>query len=207
VGSTEARPDHDAHWCELFERLADMFVADRTSVCHRSRTPSTLRPRTQPVVQHLSSALAGAAASTAAVCASLTALQGLLHWRRNASYTDAHFLRGYGYCELLGPSGHWRSERLALGLLLLGPELTYPEHAHPATEVYVVLSGNAQWRQSDGPWRQRSPASVIEHASMEPHAMRTDVEPLLAAYLWRDHLHAPARLLERTGSTGGDALR
>jgi hypothetical protein len=30
---------------------------------------------------------------------------------------------------------------------------------------------------------------------MEPHAMRTTDEPLLAAYLWQDHLKKPARLL------------
>ena len=49
------------------------------------------------------------------------------------------------------------------------------------------------------PWQERPPASVITHASMEPHAMRTGAEPLLAAYLWRDHLHEPARLVERSG--------
>jgi hypothetical protein len=204
VGSTDPVPNLDEHWHDLFERLASMFVADSSNVRHRLRAMDALPPQFQTVVQYLPAALAQAAASTAAACASLTALQGVLHWRQNATYADAHFLRGYGYCELLGPNGHWRSDRLALGLLLLGPELTYPEHAHPATEIYVVLSGNAQWRQGDRPWQQRRAAHVIEHASMEPHAMRTGAEPLLAAYLWRDHLHEPARLLERTAAAGDE---
>jgi hypothetical protein len=206
VGSTYLVSDHDRRWRELFERLADLFVADSSSIRER-RATDALRPQVQPVVQYLPAALARPDSHTAPVCESLTALQGLLHWRQNASYSDEHFLRGYGYCELLGPGGHWRSDRLALGLLLLGPQLTYPEHAHPATEVYVVLSGRAQWRQADRVWRTRPPASVIEHASMEPHAMCTGAEALLAAYLWRDHLHEPARLLQQTASPPGDELR
>jgi hypothetical protein len=204
VASTDPLPDLTGHWREVFERLAKMFAADVSNVRRRSRRPDALPPQFHSVVQYLPAALALAPPSTAAVCASLTALQGALHWRQNASYTDPHFLRGYGYCELLGPNGHWHTNRLALGLLLLGPELTYPEHAHPATEIYVVLSGNAQWRQGADPWRQRPPASVIQHASMEPHAMRTGAEPLLAAYLWRDHLHEPARLLERAAPPGDE---
>jgi mannose-6-phosphate isomerase-like protein (cupin superfamily) len=176
-----------------------MFAADSSNVRHRSHAPAALAPQFQSVVHHLPAALAEVPAAMAGVCVSLTALQGALHWRQNANYTDAGFLGGYAFCELLGPSGHWRSQLLSLGLLLLGPRLTYPDHVHPATEIYVVLSGHAQWRQGGRSWQARAPASVITHASMEPHAMRTGDEPLLAAYLWRDHLYEPARLLERTG--------
>jgi len=196
VGSTDPQRDLDEQWRELFEGLADMFAADSSNVRHRSRAPDVLSPQLQSVVQYLPAALADVPAETASVCASLTALQGALHWRQNTNYIDIGFLRSYAYCELLGPSGHWRSDRLSLGLLLLGPRLTYPDHVHPATEIYVVLSGHAQWRQGARPWQDQPPASVITHASMEPHAMRTGAEPLLAAYLWRDHLHEPARLLE-----------
>jgi hypothetical protein len=204
VGSTDPLTDLDGHWRELFERLAGMFAADGPNIQRRSQRPDALPPQFQSVVQHLPAALARATASTAAVCASLTVLQGALHWRQNSSYTDIAFLRGYAYCELLGPTGHWHTDRIALGLLLLGPGLTYPEHLHPATEIYVVLSGHAQWRQGNRPWRQRRPESVIEHASMEPHAMRTGAEPLLAAYLWRDHLLEPARLLEPAAPPGDE---
>jgi hypothetical protein len=36
---------------------------------------------------------------------------------------------------------------------------------------------------------------VIEHASGQTHAMHTDSEPLLAAYLWYDELHHSATLV------------
>jgi mannose-6-phosphate isomerase-like protein (cupin superfamily) len=158
-----------------------------------------LSPNMLDVVRYLPRALQSAQASTADACALLMQLRNALHWRQNGSYSDPAFLRRYAYCELLGPSGHWLHTEVALGLLLLAPDVTYPEHVHRATETYVVLSGDAQWRRGVEPWQPRAPGTVIRHGSMEPHAMRTRAEPLLAAYLWHDHLHEPARLISRTG--------
>ena len=57
------------------------------------------------------------------------------------------FLDGYAYCEVVGPHGHLRHPDVAMGLLLLGPHITYPEHAHPAAEIYAVVAGRAEWLQ------------------------------------------------------------
>jgi quercetin dioxygenase-like cupin family protein len=70
-------------------------------------------------------------------------------------------------------------------VLVLGPRVHYPAHHHAALELYVPLSGTARWQQGGGPYALRAPGSAIEHASNEPHAMRTDDEPLLALYCWR----------------------
>ena len=154
-----------------------------------------LLPAMLPVVQHLAVALGHFDAHTQRACNAVSKLKGALHWSQNSTYADQDFLQGYAYCELLGPRGHLQHRELALGLLLLQPVITYPAHAHPAVETYVVLSGHAQWRQGDHKWRERGPGDVITHASMEPHAMRTNAEPLLAAYLWQDHLDESARLV------------
>lgn len=159
------------------------------------------------VLRYVDSALAGGDSVTAPICVLIDQLKTELRWRQNASYVRADFvadfLDGYAYCELLGPSGHRVRGDIALGLLLLAPRVTYPAHAHPAAEVYAVIAGRADWRQGDGVWRRREPGQRIHHASMEPHAMRTADEPLLAAYLWQDHLHEGARLLRtKTVSKG-----
>ena len=189
--------ERESSWHPFFNRLADLLDTSGSKVRDLELVPGTLLPKTEPVVRHLLRALDLATAPTVAVCAQLSSLRGTLHWRQNSSYTDRDFLDRYAYCELLGPNGHWRHVDLALGLLLLGPGVTYPEHVHPAAETYVVLSGDGEWRQGHGQWRQHFPGDIIAHVSMEPHAMRTGSEPLLAAYLWRDHLHEPARLLSR----------
>jgi len=69
----------------------------------------------------------------------------------------------YGWTDLLGQSGSAPDERLACGVLLLGPELYYPPHQHEAEEMYVPLSGTAQWSQG----RPRlAAASAGQHDSL-----------------------------------------
>jgi mannose-6-phosphate isomerase-like protein (cupin superfamily) len=132
-------------------------------------------------------------------------LQGLgpyLAWRQNPNYSAAvlgtHFLANYGYAEIVGRSGLASSDRLAAGLLLLGPETAYPPHAHPATEHYFVLSGSAFWGLGDSPPTVRPPGSLIYHPSGIAHEMRTAKEPLLALYLWQGDLGTAASLVSQT---------
>ena len=118
-------------------------------------------------------------------------------WRQtySAKETDAVFLDNYGWSEILGTTGPLMGERIACGLLLLGPSTHYPRHRHEAEEIYLPLSGTAAWQQGGGVWRDRTPGALIHHASEEPHAMRTGAAPLLALYLWRSaNLAQKARL-------------
>ena len=96
------------------------------------------------------------------ICASIDRLASRrLQWRQNPNYVGADFLDGYAYCELVGPRGHLQHADVALGLLLLGPRVTYPEHAHPAAEIYGVVAGRAEWLQGDRIWRRRTPGELI----------------------------------------------
>lgn len=110
-----------------------------------------------------------------------------LAWRQTyaAAEMPPGFLDRYCWTELLGTRGHWCSDRLAAGFLLLGPDTLYPEHRHAAEEIYIVLAGTADWSRGGEGWRRRMPGEVVHHASKIPHAMRTGAEPLLALYLWR----------------------
>ena len=64
------------------------------------------------------------------------------------------FLKNYAWCEILGPEGLRSGLRIACGFLLLGPHTLYPRHRHAAEEIYLPLSGTAQWQQGDGNWRR-----------------------------------------------------
>jgi hypothetical protein len=77
------------------------------------------------------------------------------------------------------------SDRVACGILLLGPETEYLDHAHEAQELYLPLAGRALWRPDGGDCRLRPPGTWIHHPSWTPYAMRTALEPLLAAFVWR----------------------
>lgn len=140
-----------------------------------------------PVLRFLPAVRGAAPLFSASFVAALAAAAPTLTWRR--TYTeaevDAQLLENYGWTELVGLTGPVPSERLACGVLLLGPQVNYPPHHHEADEIYVPLSGTARWQHAGGDWELLLPGSVIHNLRNESHAMRTAAEPLLALYLWR----------------------
>jgi mannose-6-phosphate isomerase-like protein (cupin superfamily) len=119
-----------------------------------------------------------------------------LHWRQNPNYSDPEFLNNYAYCELIGPDGHAASTSVRFGLLLLDRHTHYPPHAHPASEVYFVLSGHARFRQRDKPWRSCPIGQFVFHESNVPHEMQTRDDPALLVYWWRGDVTPHARLTD-----------
>lgn len=110
-----------------------------------------------------------------------------LQWAR--SYTSAdfgeHFLQNYGWVELFGTRGHFASDAMAGGFLVLGPDVDYPDHHHVAEEIYVPLTDGSLWSRDGEPFVVRDAGEVIHHPSGMNHAMKTQRQPLVALYLWR----------------------
>lgn len=110
-----------------------------------------------------------------------------LTWRQTYGAADfgAAFLEGYGWSEFIGQRGPVASERIACGVLLLGPHVTYPSHAHEAEEIYLPIAGLAEWQRGAAPFAPVPVGQAIHHPAWMPHAMRTGGQPLAALYLWR----------------------
>jgi hypothetical protein len=124
------------------------------------------------------------------------------HWGQ--TYTSADFgekfMDNYGWLEVFGTRGHFASDAIAGGFLILGPDIEYPDHHHVAEELYIPLTSGTEWRMGGGAWGNRAAGEVIHHASNVSHAMRTGVEPLLAFYLWRGGpLAARSTITEQAG--------
>jgi mannose-6-phosphate isomerase-like protein (cupin superfamily) len=150
-----------------------------------------------PGLRHLSEASAQAAPFSASFAGTLAAAAHSLTWRRSYSQAEvgADFWDNYGWTELVGLTGPAHCDRLACGVLLLGAHVTYPLHHHEAEEIYVPLSGTADWKVGAHPWEALPPGSVIHHPRHESHAMHTGETALLAMYLWRsDNLAQKSRL-------------
>ena len=110
-----------------------------------------------------------------------------LRWGQ--TYREADFGRtfidNYGWLEVFGTRGHFVNDGVAAGLLILGPDIVYPDHHHVAEEIYIPLTGGTEWRMGEGGFHVREAGEVVHHASNVSHAMRTGKEPLLALYIWR----------------------
>jgi quercetin dioxygenase-like cupin family protein len=96
------------------------------------------------------------------------------------------------WVELIGPEAPLRYPGLCLGFVLIAPDTEYPLHAHPAVELYHIISGRALWTAGETV-EQRRAADFILHPSGIPHAMKTAEEPLLTIYTWTGDVTSPSR--------------
>jgi Dimethlysulfonioproprionate lyase len=152
-----------------------------------SMQPRALEPKSLPCLRYLNQ-LSDAAPEPE------NRLAGLLRQNRETfrwgqTYTRAdfgeNFIDNYGWLEVFGTRGHFANDATAGGLMILGPNIVYPDHHHIAEEIYVPLTGGAEWRMGEGGFRAREAGEIIHHPSNANHATRTRAEPLLALYLWR----------------------
>ena len=136
---------------------------------------------------HLDRAVAIAPANERPLVGLLAGKRHDLRWGQTYTTADfsQHFVDNYGWTELMGTRGHFVSDRIAAGFLILGPGIVYPDHHHVAEELYVPLTGGTEWRRGDGGFVVRAAGEIIHHPSDVSHAMRTGAEPLVALYLWR----------------------
>ncbi|MBB3286024.1 MULTISPECIES: dimethylsulfonioproprionate lyase family protein [Rhizobium] len=146
-----------------------------------------LAPRDLPVVTYLRELERPVDGAEGALFEKLSNAAAMLHWAQTYSITDfgADFLQRYGWVELFGTRGHFASEEMAGGFLLLGPGVHYPDHHHEAEEIYIPLTDGSLWSKDAQPFLPRWSGEIIHHPSNIRHAMRTEDQPLVALYLWR----------------------
>jgi len=146
-----------------------------------------LGPRGLPCLAHLDRAAEIARDESRPLAGFLRDHALELHWGQTYTAADfgQKFIDNYGWLEVFGTRGHFASDTIAGGFLILGSHIEYPDHHHVAEELYIPLTGATEWRMDDQPWRLRASGELVHHASNVSHAMRTGAEPLLAFYLWR----------------------
>jgi mannose-6-phosphate isomerase-like protein (cupin superfamily) len=145
----------------------------------------TFSRSTHPSIRHLNAAFESGSAATTDLLDAIRPVALDLPWRYSyALRDDAPGLgNNMAFAELIGPEAPYKSDRVCVGLTLIGPEIIYPSHSHPAVELYYVVAGKATW-VANGVSRLIFPGEFILHGSQVVHAMLTTSEPLLAVYTW-----------------------
>lgn len=157
-------------------------------------TPLKASPHAIPA-----SALLDDALPRSAFGAAIAQAAHLFHWRQNPNYSAARmgaaFMAGYGYVEFAGPKeALFHAPDIRVGLLLLGPNLHYPAHAHPAEEIYHPLTDGGHWRRGQEDWQTVAAGRAIHHPPMIVHETRASDRTLLALYCWRGNTVTEAQL-------------
>ena len=169
------------------ESLDHQTVRDFVAGIDWAMPERALEPSTLACLTHLDRAAEIAPAHERPLVGLLAATRRDLRWGQTYTTADLsqHFIDNYGWIELVGTRGHFASENVAAGFLVLGPGIVYPDHHHVAEELYVPLTGGTEWRKGEGGFTVRAAGEVIHHPSNVSHAMRTGADPLVALYLWR----------------------
>ena len=145
----------------------------------------TFEKSDSPLIRWIEDSAKHGSSETANLLKALKPALPFLPWKYNyeprADMPDLGNRMGWG--EILGPEAPYHDEHFCFGFTLLGKNTFYPAHYHPATELYVVLSGHAEWTL-DGVSKVRNPGEFILHPSNHVHSMQTREEPLLALYTW-----------------------
>ncbi|WP_434723189.1 dimethylsulfonioproprionate lyase family protein [Mesorhizobium sp. RIZ17] len=182
----------------IFEELLDRFrgylagvdsnrVADEIARIGWDMPVRALEPRALGCLGHLDRIAELAPADAKPLAHFVADHRGALRWGQTYTAADfgQTFIDNYGWLEVFGTRGHFVNDAVAAGLLVLGPDIVYPDHHHIAEEIYIPLTGGTEWRMGEGDFHVREAGEVIHHASNVSHAMRTGKEPLMALYLWR----------------------
>lgn len=170
---------------------------------------SNFKPKTTPALKKLLTSVGKldvSRKSSKAFNEALAEAGSLIQWYPNNVYEDANTAKKLdNYCaNLVGKKRDTQnnpclfySDDIIVGLFLLGPNRLYPEHAHPASEMWVILSGTAQWKRGSEEWKTKKPGEYFIHTENQAHAMKTMDEPIFALWAWTGDLEKWAKWVEK----------
>ncbi len=175
-------------------QLARSFAKDLDSVLLSELPEQTFDKRSVKGLRHTPDAL-HARVPDNLLELNLAAQNAFDHVRWTAFYEEdswsRSFLGEFANGEGIGPDGTLYHPNIILGLFILGPETTYPAHAHPAEEFYIVLTGKPQFKVGvDSDFEAKQSGDVILHHSNMSHSIRSSSAPLFAIFGWRGEIHA-----------------
>jgi mannose-6-phosphate isomerase-like protein (cupin superfamily) len=142
-----------------------------------------------PATRHLTMDLSSGQQSIDQLLKLYAANKGRLKWEQSYTRADGvvgeDMLSGYGFAEMIGKLGPFLSHAVRCGIGVYGPAIDYPRHTHKAEEVYLVMSGTAQFKLGQGPAELKSAGDVIYVESMTPHGFTTEDQAMVVFYLWQ----------------------
>lgn len=166
-----------------------------------SRKPVLKPGRANQVVEtHMTAALAATQVTDPALAAAIAAVSADLAWVTYDAYPPAgigpHFASAHAFCSLIGAGAPWAAEDFDLGFFLVAPGILYRDHAHPAPELYLPLTGPHRWRFTpDAPFRDLPALRPVWNPALQPHATLTGAVPFLSLFAWTRDVDQPAHIL------------
>lgn len=123
--------------------------------------------------------------------------QADLYWESYDAYASdtigPHFPRRHAYASLIADVDPTWARDIDVGFLLIAPNTLYRDHHHPASELYVPLTGPSRWRfGTDQSWITRQAGEAVWNPPNQVHATWVGDVPLLCLYVWTEGVLLPA---------------
>ncbi len=142
-------------------------------------------PQRQPACRHLAECFADLekiGGNLGKLAATLRDIEPHLNWNNQAERRKSAVLaQNYADSFIVGPGGFVPSSTFEIGVSVMAPHTTYPDHRHPPEELYLVLS-QGEWRQNADAWHEPGVGGVVYNPPDIVHAMRAEAKPLFAIW-------------------------
>ena len=128
----------------------------------------------------------------------LSSLSFHVKWENGYTEKDVNnnFLNNYGFFELIGPTGHFKTSEMALYVNYLDKNTLYPLHNHEAEELYFIISGEAKFENNNGDYEILTSNKTRFHKSFEPHAITTNNKQILSLVIWKNKFEKVSKIIK-----------
>ena len=128
----------------------------------------------------------------------LSSLSFHVKWENGYTEKDVNnnFLNNYGFFELIGPTGHFKTSEMALYVNYLDKNTLYPLHNHEAEELYFIISGQAKFENNNEDYEILTSNKTRFHKSFEPHAITTENKQLLSFVIWKNKFEKVSKIIK-----------
>lgn len=151
-------------------------------------TERSISPKNVSVSTHLDSLAEHVGKGEQRLLNEFVAARDHLQWLQTYTEADfgADFINGYGFVEIIGPRGHFPCDDVAAGLVMFGPNITYPRHKYVVEGLFIPLTNGAHWSMDDEPYFSPKAGDFIYHESNTPHLLKTEIAPQLILWVLRN---------------------
>ncbi len=160
---------------KVFRRLSESTGQEIAVAAHR-----------RPVCANLEAVYSGMEALSSPLpelASAFMTLESHLNWKPSGRQSeDPAFENAHANAMIAGPGGIEQRNDVMIGVSLLAPRTTYPDHSHPPEEVYLAFTAG-EWWNAGMDWTEPGPGGLIYNPPGVLHAMRAGAKPMLAVWL------------------------
>ncbi|MEL6876022.1 MAG: dimethylsulfonioproprionate lyase family protein [Pseudomonadota bacterium] len=174
----------------------EAFLAEAPDAPVRDTDQAPVARWLEPAIAHGRDQISGAPDHPVFTCLENIAEQ--LPWELgyDGPSLSEEFRANFGYVFIAGPGGLVECDWFAAGVTMMGPDIYYDWHHHPAHEFYINFSQTASWGLDLGELSRRKFQDMIVIPGGTHHAMRSGSQPFLAPWLWIGDIHTPSEFSE-----------